>query len=102
MDRDIHGLMISAASPPRSGGKETGGGRARRPLSRNQKLASEIGRLSRLADERALQCALLQTLIDAAPDYFWVKDVDGAFLTVNMALAADNGRANAGEMIGLS
>jgi diguanylate cyclase (GGDEF)-like protein/PAS domain S-box-containing protein len=101
-DRDIHGLMISVASPPRSGGKETGGGCARRPLSRNQKLASEIGRLSRLADERALQCALLQTLIDAAPDYFWVKDVDGAFLTANMAWAAGNGRANAGEMIGLS
>ena len=101
-DRDIDGLTISVASPPRSGGKETGGGRARRPLKPKPKIGDEIGRLSELADERTLQCALLQTLIDAAPDYFWVKDVDGAFVAANMALAADNGRANAGELIGLS
>ncbi len=101
-DGDIHSLTGSAASPPRNVGKETGRGRVRKPLSRNQKLVSEIARLSGLADERAKQCALLQTLVDAVPDYLWVKDVDGPFAAANMALATDSGRANAADMIGLS
>ncbi|MGD0762579.1 MAG: EAL domain-containing protein [Roseiarcus sp.] len=45
---------------------------------------------------------MLQTLIDAAPDHLWVKDINGAFVVANMALAANYGRANASEMIGLS
>jgi diguanylate cyclase (GGDEF)-like protein/PAS domain S-box-containing protein len=102
VDRDIDGVMVSAAPQMYGAQKKVGGGRARRPLSRNQKLASEIARLSQLADERAEQCALVQTLIDASPDYLWVKDVDSAFLAVNMALAADSGRTNARDMIGLS
>jgi len=101
-DRDFHGLMLSAASPPRRVGKANGGGRSRKPLSRNQKLVSEIERLSDLADGRAEQCALLQTLVDAVPDYLWVKNVDGSFVAANMALAADSGRANAADMISLS
>ena len=101
-DRDIHSLTGNAASPPRNVGKETGRGRVRKPLSRNQKLVSEIARLSELADERAKQCALLQTLVDAVPDYLWVKDVDGPFVAANMALATDSGRAKAADMIGLT
>ncbi len=102
VDRDIDGPVISAAPPTRGDAGKVGAGRARRPLSRNQKLTHEIARLSQLADERAAQCALLQTLIDAAPDYLWIKDVESAFLAANMALAADGGRANPGEMIGLT
>jgi hypothetical protein len=52
-------------------------------------LLSEIARLSRVADERAKQCALLQALIGAAPDCLWVEDIDGAFVAASMALAAD-------------
>ncbi len=102
VDRNVDGLTISAPPPTRGASKKTAGGRTRRPLSRNKKLVSEIARLSRAADELAEQCALLQTLIDAVPDYLWVKGVDGAFVAANMALASDSGRANAGEMIGLS
>ena len=44
----------------------------------------------------------LQTLIDWVPDYLWVKDLDSRFVVINKALATDGGRANPGEMIGLS
>ena len=94
--------MDNPARPMRGAAKIIAGRRFRRPLSRNQKLVSEIARLSQLADERGEKCTLLQALIDAAPDYLWVKDVDGAFVVANMALAAGCGRANADEMIGLS
>lgn len=44
----------------------------------------------------------LQTLIDWVPDYLWVKDLDSRFVVSNRALAADCGRPNPGDMIGLS
>lgn len=44
----------------------------------------------------------LQALIDWVPDYLWVKDRDSRLLVANKALAADNGRAEVSEMIGLT
>jgi diguanylate cyclase (GGDEF)-like protein/PAS domain S-box-containing protein len=44
----------------------------------------------------------IQALIDEMPDYLWVKDTGGRFVVANRALAKDNGRASAGEMIGLT
>ena len=44
----------------------------------------------------------LQTLIDWVPDYLWVKDIDSRFVVINKALAADSGRPNPSDMIGLS
>ncbi|HLW91862.1 MAG TPA: GGDEF and EAL domain-containing protein, partial [Roseiarcus sp.] len=43
-----------------------------------------------------------QALIDQVPDYLWVKDVNGRFIVANKALAADSGRADARDMIGLT
>ena len=44
----------------------------------------------------------IQALIDEVPDYLWVKDTQGRFVIANRALALDNGRTSAREMIGLS
>ncbi|MFC3323643.1 EAL domain-containing protein [Mesorhizobium cantuariense] len=44
----------------------------------------------------------LQTLIDWVPDYLWVKDTESRFVVANRALAADHGRQEASEMVGLS
>lgn len=44
----------------------------------------------------------LQALIDWIPDYLWVKDTESRFLVANKALAADHGRHEASEMIGLN
>ncbi len=44
----------------------------------------------------------LQALVDWVPDYLWVKDCNSRFVVVNKALAADNGRANTSDMIGLT
>jgi diguanylate cyclase (GGDEF)-like protein/PAS domain S-box-containing protein len=44
----------------------------------------------------------LRSLLDVVPDYLWIKDVEGRFLVVNRALAADNGFARAADMIGRS
>jgi len=44
----------------------------------------------------------LQALIDWLPDYLWVKDTESRFLVANKALAADHGRQEASEMIGLN
>lgn len=43
----------------------------------------------------------LQTLIDCAPDYLWVKDTESRFVVCNKALAEDNGRKRTSDMIGL-
>jgi diguanylate cyclase (GGDEF)-like protein/PAS domain S-box-containing protein len=43
----------------------------------------------------------LQALIDWLPDYLWVKDTESRFLVANKALAADHGRREASDMIGL-
>jgi diguanylate cyclase (GGDEF)-like protein/PAS domain S-box-containing protein len=43
----------------------------------------------------------LQTLIDCAPDYLWVKDTESRFVVCNRALAEDNGRKRTSDMIGL-
>jgi diguanylate cyclase (GGDEF)-like protein/PAS domain S-box-containing protein len=43
----------------------------------------------------------LQTLIDCAPDYLWVKDTESKFVVCNRALAEDSGRARTSDMIGL-
>jgi diguanylate cyclase (GGDEF)-like protein/PAS domain S-box-containing protein len=43
----------------------------------------------------------LQTLIDCAPDYLWVKDTESKFVVCNRALAEDNGRERTSDMIGL-
>jgi diguanylate cyclase (GGDEF)-like protein/PAS domain S-box-containing protein len=82
---------------------EIGAAPSHRPLDQKTKgLLSEVARLDRAVAALKKQCALQQALIDATPDHLWVKDVDGAFVVANMALAANCGRANAGEMIGLS
>jgi diguanylate cyclase (GGDEF)-like protein/PAS domain S-box-containing protein len=44
----------------------------------------------------------LQTLIDWVPDYLWVKDTESRFIVANRALAADSGRENTRDMIGLT
>jgi diguanylate cyclase (GGDEF)-like protein/PAS domain S-box-containing protein len=44
----------------------------------------------------------LQALIDAVPDYLWVKDAESRFVVVNRALASDSGRAKTSDMVGLS
>ncbi len=44
----------------------------------------------------------LQALIDAVPDYLWVKDLDSRFVIVNDAVARDHGRETSSELIGLS
>jgi diguanylate cyclase (GGDEF)-like protein/PAS domain S-box-containing protein len=44
----------------------------------------------------------LQALIDWVPDYLWVKDAESRFIVANRALAADHGRRDPSEMIGLS
>ena len=44
----------------------------------------------------------LQALIDQVPDYLWIKDVDSRFLVANHALARDNGRQGASDLVGLS
>ena len=44
----------------------------------------------------------LQALIDQTPDYLWVKDTESRFVIANRALASDSGRANPGDMIGLT
>jgi diguanylate cyclase (GGDEF)-like protein/PAS domain S-box-containing protein len=54
------------------------------------------------ADEAPSEQFSIQALIDEVPDYLWVKDTKGRFVVANRALALDNGRASAGEMIGLS
>lgn len=60
--------------------------------------------ITELQDKRAVanQRISLQALIDSAPDYLWIKDLDGRFVIVNKALAADSGRARSGDMIGLT
>ena len=52
--------------------------------------------------ERRNKNISIQTLIDAVPDYLWVKDIEGRFVIVNKALATDCGRAETSELIGLS
>jgi PAS domain S-box-containing protein len=44
----------------------------------------------------------LQALIDQVPDYLWIKDGDSRFLVANRALARDNGRQEAGDLVGLT
>ncbi len=44
----------------------------------------------------------LQALIDGAPDYFWMKDLDGRFVIANQAIASDSGRGRSDELIGLT
>jgi diguanylate cyclase (GGDEF)-like protein/PAS domain S-box-containing protein len=44
----------------------------------------------------------LQALIDAVPDYLWVKDTESRFVVANRALASDSGRAKTSDMVGLS
>jgi diguanylate cyclase (GGDEF)-like protein/PAS domain S-box-containing protein len=102
VDRDDEGPVVSGAAPTRGATEKISPRGARMPRSRNQKLASAIARFSQLADERAAQGVLLQTLIDASRDYLWIKDLNGVFVAANTSLATDSGLASAGEMIGLS
>lgn len=44
----------------------------------------------------------LQNLIDAVPDYLWVKDTESRFIVANKALAADWGISDPNDMVGLS
>ncbi|MFC3323600.1 PAS domain-containing protein [Mesorhizobium cantuariense] len=60
--------------------------------------------ISELTASRLLmnQHISLQTLIDWVPDYMWVKDTESRFVVANRAIAADHGRQEASEMVGLS
>ncbi|MBV8473001.1 MAG: PAS domain-containing protein, partial [Hyphomicrobiales bacterium] len=60
--------------------------------------------ITELQDKRAIaeERFSLQALIDGAPDYFWMKDLDGRFVIANKALASDSGRERSDEMIGLT
>jgi PAS fold len=44
----------------------------------------------------------LQTLIDWAPDYLWVKGAESRFVVANKAIAEDCARAATSDMIGLT
>ena len=44
----------------------------------------------------------LQALLDAVPDYLWVKDTESRFVAANKALAFACGRAQTSDMIGLT
>lgn len=44
----------------------------------------------------------LQYLIDAVPDYMWLKDTDHRFIVANKALANDWGKSDSRELLGLS
>jgi len=60
--------------------------------------------ITELQDKRAIanERISLQALIDQVPDYLWIKDAESRFVVVNKALAADNGRVRASDMIGLT
>ncbi|HEY1940780.1 MAG TPA: EAL domain-containing protein [Roseiarcus sp.] len=60
--------------------------------------------VTELQDRQALarQRISLQALIDGAPDYFWIKDLDCRFVIANKALASDSGRERSDEMIGMT
>ena len=91
-----------AARSLRGRPNETAAAPSPRPAGEYERLLSEVARLNRAVDAGEKQCALQQALIDASPDYLWVKDKGGAFVVVNKALASDRGRASAGDMIGLT
>jgi diguanylate cyclase (GGDEF)-like protein/PAS domain S-box-containing protein len=59
--------------------------------------------ITELQPQRAVlnEMVSLQTLIDCAPDYLWVKDTESRFVVCNKALAEDNGRGHTNDMIGL-
>jgi PAS domain S-box-containing protein len=101
-DEDIDNLRDDAPRPRRGGPENIAAERRRGPLKQHNQSPSEITHLSQAVDAPCEHCALLQALIDAAPDYLWVKDINGAFVVANTALAANYGRTNASEMIGLS
>jgi diguanylate cyclase (GGDEF)-like protein/PAS domain S-box-containing protein len=63
-------------------------------------LREEVSRLRRLVDEQVEERVSLQALIDAVPDYLWVKDVNSAFQVANKAILDDNWRPE-GTVIGL-
>lgn len=59
---------------------------------------TELRATRSLANERLS----LQTLIDAVPDYLWVKDFSSRFVVANQAQALECGRARTSDMIGLT
>ena len=102
VDNHSDGRSGETARPERSNSNEISAARSHRPASQIKRLLSEAARLHRAVDALEKQCALLQALIDAIPEYLWVKDKDGAFVIVNKALASDCGRASTCDMIGLT
>ena len=66
-------------------------------VSTHEDVSAEIANIA-LTNERLS----LQTLIDTVPDYLWVKDRESRFIIANKALAADWGRSNPADIVGLS
>jgi len=60
------------------------------------------GALQTAVAEHARQQHLLRTVIDAIPDYIYVKDADGRCITRNVASARSLGYAHPADSVGLS
>jgi diguanylate cyclase (GGDEF)-like protein/PAS domain S-box-containing protein len=67
-----------------------------------RQLRHEVARLRRALGEHAEERLSLQALIDRVPDYLFVKDAESRFVIANKAIAADYGRAEPGDLFGLT
>jgi diguanylate cyclase (GGDEF)-like protein/PAS domain S-box-containing protein len=67
-----------------------------------KQLRSEIARLRQALGQRAHERLSLQALIDRVPDYLFVKDSESRFVIANKAIATDYGRAEPGDLFGLT
>src|SRR5579862_7708410 len=67
----------------------------------DESLRQEIAKLRGLVEQHLEERISLQAMIDAVPDYLWVKDVNSAFLVANKAVADDNRRDDGRGIIGL-
>jgi PAS domain-containing protein len=94
---DIRDKAAQGVAVAREGGQAP---RARR--SENARLRGEVMRLKQLIDEHAQERVSLQALIDAVPDYLWVKDVGSAFVIANKAVLDDNRTSERDSLIGVN
>jgi len=94
-------LVERAARRVTGGRRDRGAEASSNPQSEEQSLRVEIARLRGLVEQYLEERISQQALIDAVPDYLWVKDVNSAFLVANKVIAADNNRGDGRGIIGL-
>jgi diguanylate cyclase (GGDEF)-like protein/PAS domain S-box-containing protein len=67
-----------------------------------KQLHSEIAQLRRALGQHASDRLSLQALIDRVPDHLYVKDAESRFVIANRTVADNYGRAEPGDMFGLT